>query len=418
MKNFDLLLRSGKTIFWYKNLSLLLGTENINTIKGFIQRAQKQNLLEKIANGIYALHSYEFLELAASLRQKSYISLETVLQKEWIIFQDYSNTVTLISDNTLEKNIAGKVIQFSKIKDTILLNPLGIEYTGRYLIASKERAICDRIYLSSSYYFDNLSGVDFQKLEKIAMIYNKTTILHIKNSSKMLQVTKHREIMYHILRDIFSWEYASNLAFKWGTLCYFVHKLDRFSTDLDIDLVRNMKDENLFLIHIESILIKYGKIKEKIKKRYTFFFLLSYGETDMNIKVEINTRIWNENHYEIVNFFGIEMLVQDRSTLFANKLVALTDRSMVVNRDLYDTYFFFRNMFPINEAVIQERTGKNLKEYFIYLLDFIEKHVNRNNPLDGLGEVLDPKQKAFVKEKLYGELVWILQFQIQTRVNN
>jgi predicted nucleotidyltransferase component of viral defense system len=80
----------------------------------------------------------------------------------------------------------------------------------------------------------------------------------------------------------------------------------------------------------------------------------------MNIKIEINTRIWIENQYEIVNFFGLDILAQDRSTIFANKLVALTDRNVVVNRDIYDIYFFFRNIFPINEALILERTGKNM----------------------------------------------------------
>ncbi len=184
MKNFDVLLHSWKTVFSYVDLTLLLGTSNINTLKSFTQRTVKQNLLEKITNGVYAFKKYDFLELASSMRKKSYISLETVLQKEGVIFQDYSHMVTLVSDNTLEKGVAGKIIKFSKIKDSILLNPLGLEYTGRYFIASKERAICDRVYLSGDYYFDNLSGVDFQKLEEIASIYNKSTFLHIKKLIK------------------------------------------------------------------------------------------------------------------------------------------------------------------------------------------------------------------------------------------
>lgn len=231
----------------------------------------------------------------------------------------------------------------------------------------------------------------------------------------MLQTAKHREVMYHILRDIFSWNFAHNLVFKGGTLCYFVHELDRFSTDLDIDLIEEIDDEQKFLDEMESILNKYGKIKEKTKKRHTFFFLLSYGEADMNIKIEINTRIWKANTYEMINFFGLEMFAQEKSTIFANKLVALTDRKKIANRDLYDIFFFFKNIFPINEAIIVERTGKNLKEYLEYLLEFIEKNVNKKNLLDGLWEVLNNKQKAFVKEKLLDELLWVLQFQVKMR---
>ena len=97
--------------------------------------------------------------------------------------------MTLISDNTLNKDIAGKHIQFSKIKDSILLNPIGIEYTGKYMIASKERAICDTIYLSPESHFTNLSGVDIEKLREIATIYNKTTLVHIHKLIK--NVTNH-----------------------------------------------------------------------------------------------------------------------------------------------------------------------------------------------------------------------------------
>ncbi len=181
MKNFDKLLNSGKTVFRYSDIRLFLEIENLNTLKWFTRRAVMGNLLKKVANGIYGFQKYDSLELAASLRKNSYISLETVLQKEWIVFQDYSNTITLVSDNTLEREIGGKHIRFSKIKTSILLNPLGIEYNGKYLIASRERAICDRIYLSGKQHLDSLHSVDFVKLVEISKIYNKTTILHVKN---------------------------------------------------------------------------------------------------------------------------------------------------------------------------------------------------------------------------------------------
>lgn len=228
----------------------------------------------------------------------------------------------------------------------------------------------------------------------------------------MLQTTKHREVMYALLQDIYSTRYANTLALKWWTLCYFLYKLDRFSTDLDFDLIKEVDDEAIFLKTIEDILKKYWKIKEQSKKRYTYFFLLSYWEDDMNIKIEINNRIWKSNIYEVVNFFWLNILAMEKSSIFANKLVALTDRKRVVNRDIYDIYFFFENMFDINEGVIVERTGKNLKEYLEYLLDFIGKNVNKRNLLDWLGEVLDNKQKSFVKEKLLDKLIQIITFKI------
>ncbi len=182
MKNFDLLLRSGKTIFGYDNLSLLLWTQNTNTLKSYIQRATKSRLLQKIASGIYGLYQYDILELAASLRNKSYISLETVLHGEWAISQ--SDSITLVSDNTIRKTITEKEIRFYKIKDSILLNPIGINYTGKYMIASRERAICDMIYLFGEYPIADLGVVNLEKLENIASIYNKATILYIQKLIK------------------------------------------------------------------------------------------------------------------------------------------------------------------------------------------------------------------------------------------
>lgn len=132
----------------------------------------------------------------------------------------------------------------------------------------------------------------------------------------------------------------------------------------------------------------------------------------MNIKLEFNKRVWQNNQYEIINFYGTDIKVMEKSSIFANKLVAVTDRKQIAGRDVYDIWFFFKNLFAINEEVIEERTGKSLKEYLEYLLDFIEKKITVNQVLSGVGEVLDNKQKHFVKEKLLPELKGILQMKI------
>lgn len=119
----------------------------------------------------------------------------------------------------------------------------------------------------------------------------------------MLRKDKHREVMFFILRDIFDSKYAKHLAFKGGTLCYFLYGLDRFSTDLDFDCVGTIDDEQDFLEEMSSILREYGTVKQSIKKKNTYFLLLSYGEDDMNVKVEIGTRIWKANRYETVSLF-------------------------------------------------------------------------------------------------------------------
>lgn len=112
----------------------------------------------------------------------------------------------------------------------------------------------------------------------------------------------------------------------------------------------------------------------------------------MNIKIEINKKNRQNNKYEIVNFYWTDILTMEKSTIFANKLVALTDRKIIVNRDLYDIYFFYKNNFSVNEKLIFERTWKTYRQYLEYLQEFI-KNIKTNKILDWLWEVLDPKQK-------------------------
>ncbi|MDQ7022644.1 MAG: nucleotidyl transferase AbiEii/AbiGii toxin family protein [Candidatus Gracilibacteria bacterium] len=76
----------------------------------------------------------------------------------------------------------------------------------------------------------------------------------------MLNREKHRQIMYNILTEIFSGDLSKYLAFKGGTACYFLHNLDRFSTDLDFDLINSEINIDEKLI---EILKKYGEIKKR-----------------------------------------------------------------------------------------------------------------------------------------------------------
>jgi len=52
------------------------------------------------------------------------------------------------------------------------------------MIASAERAVCDMIYLTKNYHFDNISNLNIDKLEDIKDIYNKTTALLINKLIK------------------------------------------------------------------------------------------------------------------------------------------------------------------------------------------------------------------------------------------
>ncbi len=223
----------------------------------------------------------------------------------------------------------------------------------------------------------------------------------------VLDKKQHRLLLFLILKDIFSLDIANKLAFKWWTLCYFAYWLDRFSTDIDLDLIENINEKPL-IQKINNILQKYWKIKNFANKQNTILWLLDYEKWKDNIKVEINKRIWKSNKYQVINLFWIDILSQTKDTIFANKLVALTDRRKIANRDIYDIWFFLKNNWPLNEQLIKERTWKNLNKYLEYVINFLS-NLNKNHKiLDWLGTVIDDEQKSFVKNKLLKETINLL----------
>jgi len=230
----------------------------------------------------------------------------------------------------------------------------------------------------------------------------------------MLNKEKHQLIMGRILRDIYSDTSISSLiGFKGGTCAYYFYGLSRFSADLDFDLFTfDSATQQIVYEKVGDTLKAYGEVKDHYIKRNTIFFLLSYGDADQNVKVEINMRILIPNireHYELKEYLGISMLVGKKDYLFASKLVALTDRQTLAMRDIYDVWFFAKNNWDINVEVLKARTGKIIKEHIADCIPAIES-VKDNEILRGLAEFLpDEKAKAWVKNYLRDEAIFMLK---------
>lgn len=230
----------------------------------------------------------------------------------------------------------------------------------------------------------------------------------------MLNKEKHQLIMGQILRDIYSDTSISSLVgFKGDTCAYFFYGLTRFSVDLDFDLLSTDEaTQRKVYEKINGMLGKYGQIKDHYIKRNTIFFLLSYGDTDHNIKVEISVRILIfdiREHYEVKEYIGIPMLVGKKDYLFASKLAALTTRNETAMRDIYDIWFFASSHWDINAEIIKTRIGKSVKEYLSDCIAVIEA-VKDKEILSGIAELLpSEKEKVWVKTHLRKEVVFLLK---------
>lgn len=220
----------------------------------------------------------------------------------------------------------------------------------------------------------------------------------------------HRTILFQILKDIYSdTNIAPYLGFKGGTAAAFFYQLDRFSVDLDFDL---LDESHLDLVYdtIYSIINKYGIVKDQEKKRFSLFFLLSYEDKFHNVKVEINRRQFG-SQYKLQTLLGIPMLVMERQDMFAHKIMAMHERIGQTSRDIYDIWFFLQHRFPINQTIIEQRAGLPFAEVIQACIDQLNK-LNTNKILDGVGELLTDSQKDWAKAKLKQETIALLRLRL------
>ncbi len=229
----------------------------------------------------------------------------------------------------------------------------------------------------------------------------------------MLDKVKHQLMMGKILKDIYTdISISPLLGFKGGTCAYFFYNLSRFSVDLDFDLLKNDKQtQSLVFNKVKSVLEKYGKVKDEKIKKFTIFFLLSYGEDEHNIKIEINIRKLPydlNKYYDLKEYLGISMLVAKPEFMFSNKLIALVNRKETAVRDIYDIYHFFNNNWNINEEIIELWTKQKLADYLKECSTVIEK-IKPNELLRDLGELVDEKRKNWIKTKLKEEVIYWLK---------
>jgi predicted nucleotidyltransferase component of viral defense system len=224
----------------------------------------------------------------------------------------------------------------------------------------------------------------------------------------MIDINKHKFYLVQLLKDIyFDQELAQCLCFKGGTALMFFYELPRFSVDLDFNLISPDKSDFVYQ-KVRKILLKYGKIYDEAQKFYGNILVLDYGIKERKLKVEISNRLFNDE-YEYKNLLGINIKTMKISGMFSHKLCALLDRNNLINRDIFDCWFFMNKQVPINKAIIENRTHQSLPGYLQNCIDAIENLPNRNL-LDGLGELVNPEWKTFIRNKLHAEVLTLLKF--------
>lgn len=210
----------------------------------------------------------------------------------------------------------------------------------------------------------------------------------------------HKRQLISLLRGILSDPQLSNsLYFKGGSYAALMGYLNRFSVDLDFDIMTNDQQA------IEQIKTRlhglFGNLNLKVadqSQHYLQFFLKykSSPRTRNTLKLEVSDRVSPENEYETVTLkeLGIVCRAQTLSTMVANKMVATLSRyeqkGKPAGRDFFDIREFLLAGYPVNQKVVKERTGMPYIEYVERILEFVQHKLKSNDLYMDLNSLLPP----------------------------
>jgi len=227
----------------------------------------------------------------------------------------------------------------------------------------------------------------------------------------------HKSYLHRLLMEIVDQPLmAQTLAFKGGTCAAMLGYLDRFSVDLDFDVLKDADEAALrktfHLVFNQlgfSVTLEFDKV---------LFFQLRYptGPGKRNtLKISASNIRVETNQYKVQYFPEIDRLINSQTieTMFANKLVALTDRytqhKTIAGRDIYDIHHFFIQGYSYNGEVIRERTGMDPREYFVEMILFIKKHVTQTIINEDLNSLLSNRKFQQVRKILIPETLSMLE---------
>ena len=208
---------------------------------------------------------------------------------------------------------------------------------------------------------------------------------------------------------------AHNLAFKGGSCSSMLGYLDRFSVDLDFDILKNA-DETVLRNEFHQVIDYLGlKVTSEFDK--VLFFQLRYpndpGKRN-TLTVSSSNLIVKANQYKVQYFTEIDRLMNSQTieTMFANKLVAVKDRydlhQTIAGRDIYDIHHFFVYGYTYHAPVIKERTGLEPKDYFGKLISFINEHITQTIINEDLNSLLPANKFQQIRKILLPETLSLL----------
>lgn len=170
------LLKLGGFIFHTSDFAKIWQIENRHNLLITLKRYTDSGLLYHIYRGLYSLKEVAELDPlllgAKAINNYSYLSCETVLAKHGVIFQGL-NYFTFVSEKSKRLTIESYNYYYRQLKKEFLYNDFGVNKNNDLNEASLERAVADILYFNPSYYFDNPSVINWERVKEIQKIVYK-----------------------------------------------------------------------------------------------------------------------------------------------------------------------------------------------------------------------------------------------------
>ena len=228
----------------------------------------------------------------------------------------------------------------------------------------------------------------------------------------------HKAWLFRILSAIADSSYLRKyLFFKGGTCAAMRQFLDRFSVDLDFDMMGSQDEIVSIRQHLETLFDRLGlKIDTKSTAGIQYFVKYDAPENERNtVKIDTQFPPPKSNQYEAAYFAEIDrtLMTQTVGSMLANKLVAVVDRwethQSFAGRDIYDIHYFFLQGRRYNPEIIKERTNLSLREFFDKLIRFIDRKYTATIIQQDLNTLLSPKKFQEVRLVLKQETLNLLR---------
>jgi len=239
------------------------------------------------------------------------------------------------------------------------------------------------------------------------------------------QNTVHKAWMLRVLTEIAKDDLLTKqLIFKGGTCASMMGILNRFSVDLDFDILNLEKTPEIRKAFYNIFTKLELSVKDESKNVVEFFVKYPAKENERSIlKIDAVVGVFKNavNAPMYLPEISRTLMCQTKETIFSHKLVALKERydkkEAIAGRDLYDIhYFFFQGLRYIPE-LIEERTKKSPSAYFKELVGFIESKMDQENIDRDLNTLLLTKEFHKVRKILKQEAIFFLNQEI-SRLDN